>query len=221
MKKSNVSLEKIGPIIDKIEQLSKVQRIMIYVFSFLILIGSFVYFAYLPKYKEIGKLEKEYTKVSKKLTVAKKNAKQLNSWRAKMKKKEAQFKLVMQALPEKKEIPSLLANVSQSGKDAGLEFMLFQPKPEVLKDFYAEIPVSIQVTGNYHQVAIFFDKVSKLSRIVNIKDIDMAPGKADEKLTTSCTAVTYKFLDQPRKPAKDAKGKKKKAKAAKTKKKKK
>ena len=116
----------------------------------------------------------------------------------------------------------MLANVSQSGKDAGLEFLLFQPKPEVLKDFYAEIPVSIQVTGSYHQVAIFFDKVSKLSRIVNIKDIDMAPAKEEETLTTACTAVTYKFLDQPHQAEKDAKGnKKKKGQAAKASKKKK
>ena len=132
MKKANVSLEKLGPFIEKIEQLSKVQRILIYVFSFLILIGSFVYFAYLPKHKEIAKLEKEYKRVSKELAIAKKNAKQLNSYRAKMKKKEAQFKLVMKALPEKKEIPSLLANVSESGKDAGLEFLLFPPLPVLI-----------------------------------------------------------------------------------------
>jgi len=79
----------------------------------------------------------------------------------------------MKALPDKKEIPSLLTSISEAGKEAGLEFLLFQPISEINKDFYAEIPVSIKVAGNYHNVGLFFDNVSRLFRIVNIKDIVM------------------------------------------------
>ncbi|MBI5896906.1 MAG: type 4a pilus biogenesis protein PilO, partial [Desulfobacterales bacterium] len=117
--------------------------------------------------------------------------------------KEAEYKQVSRAFPGKEEIPSLLAGISQAGKEAGLEFMLFQPKPEVPKDFYAEIPVDINVSGNYHQVAIFFDKVANLPRIVNVRDVKMAPlSQKDEtsSLTTSCQAVTYKFSESGPKP---------------------
>jgi type IV pilus assembly protein PilO len=218
MKKVNLSLEKLTPMIEKIERLSKLQRILIYCGTFLILIGAFVYFSYIPKFKTIDKLEKEFAKVEKELAKAKRNAKQLNSWRNKMKMAEAQFKLVSKALPEKNEIPSLLANVSKSGQDAGLEFLLFQPKPEIDQDFYAEIPVSIQVLGDYHNVAVFFDAVSKMSRIVNIKDLTMRPSADGSKLETSCTAVTYKFIEQSKKK-KSKKNSKKKSKRKKRKKK--
>jgi type IV pilus assembly protein PilO len=117
----------------------------------------------------------------------------------------------MRALPEKEEIPSLLAGISQAGKDAGLDFLLFQPKPESPKDFYAEIPVDISVSGSYHQVAVFLDKVANLPRIVNIRDIKMAlqskQGESNE-LTTVCQAVTYKFIEQA--PAQPKKGRTKK-----------
>ncbi|MDJ0782792.1 MAG: type 4a pilus biogenesis protein PilO [Desulfosarcinaceae bacterium] len=216
MKKAKVTADSLSPIFEKIEQLTKVQRILITVGVFVLLLGGFSYFSYWPKYQKIGELKKTLVAEEKKLEVAKRNARQLNSWRAKMKSKEEQFKVVRKALPEKEEIPSLLASISQSGKDAGLEFELFQPKPEVEKDFYAEIPVAINVTGSYHDVASFFDRVAVLSRIVNIEDIHVFPKSgsvADTgKLTTECTAVTYKFIDKPKKSknASSKKGRKKK-----------
>ena len=121
-----------------------------------------------------------------------------------------QFKSAMKALPEKEEIPSLLTSISRSGQDVGLEFLEFTPKAEVRKEFYAEIPVSIKVQGGYHDLAIFFDKVARLSRIVNIKNISMGRGKGGQELNTSCTAVTYKFIEPaPKKPGKKKKKKKK------------
>jgi type IV pilus assembly protein PilO len=216
MKKPKASADSLSPLFEKIEQLTKIQRILITVCVFVLLLGGFSYLSYWPKYKQIGELKKTLVSEENKLEVAKRNARQLNSWRAKMKSKEEQFQVVKQALPEKEEIPSLLASISQSGKDAGLEFELFQPKPEVERDFYAEIPVAINVTGSYHDVATFFDKVAVLSRIVNIGDIHVFPksGQAGDvgKLTTECTAVTYKFLDKPEKSKKTPpnKGRKKK-----------
>jgi len=214
MKKVNLSLEKLTPMIEKVERLSKVQRILIYSGTFFILIGAFVYFSYIPKFKTISNLKKELTTVEKDLATAKRNAKQLNAWRNKRKMAEAQFRIVSKALPEKNEIPSLLANVSKSGQEAGLEFLLFQPMPDIVQDFYAEIPVSIQVVGGYHNVAVFFDQVSKMSRVVNIKNITMRPSADGASLETSCSAVTYKFIEQTAKKKDKAgkKGKKKKKK---------
>jgi type IV pilus assembly protein PilO len=158
-----------------------------------------VYLLLWPKKQTIDRLNVQLGQVQAELVKAKKNAEELNDWRTKMRKKEVQYKTVMKALPEKQEIPSLLAGVSQAGKDAGLEFLLFKPKKESRKEFYAEIPVDISVSGNYHQVATFFDKVSSLPRIVNIRNIKMLPGKdkaaGGSKLKTTCQAVTYQFIE--------------------------
>ena len=198
MKKGNtVKIEKTNPLLDKLEQLSKVQRIAIWIGFIVLVVGAFIYFSYLPKFKQIENLKVNLEKVEKQLDVAKKNARQLNDYRKKMQDAEEQFKIVMRALPENEEIPTLLTGISDAGKQAGLDFLLFKPLSEVKKDFYAEIPVSIKVTGDYHGMATFFENVANLNRIVNIRNIDMNPQKGGSVLTTTCTAVTYKFIEAP------------------------
>lgn len=214
MKKIQLSLDFIEPVFEKIAQLTKVQRILISAGVLFLLIGTFVYFSYLPKRGKISALNKELKKVEKDLTAAKRNAKQIKRYRHMMKESKAQFKIVIKALPDKQEIPSLLASISKSGQDVGLKFLLFQPKPEEEKDDFAEIPVSINVVGKYHSVALFFDKVANLTRYVNIKNISMAPEKDGGELLTKCTAVTYKFIEasakkKAPKPKKKKKRKKK------------
>ena len=196
---------------EKIEKLSKVQRILICSGIFLIIIGSFVYFSYIPKIQTQKKLNTEIKKLEDKLIVAKRNARDLKKYQNKIKEAESKFKEVMLSLPEKEEIPSLISSISASGQESGLEFLLFQPIGERPKEFYAEIPVSIQVTGNFHNVVLFFEKVARLSRIVNIQNIKISGAKgkaktsADNKLSTSCTAVTYKFVDPVAKKKKPVK----------------
>jgi type IV pilus assembly protein PilO len=203
MKKSKtVAIEKATPIFEKLEQLSKMQRIAIWAGVMVLLIGGFVYFSYVPKFTKIDRLKASLGKVEKELEIAKKNARQLSEYRKKMQDAEEQFKIVMRALPEKEEIPTLLTGISKAGKDSGLNFVLFQPKPDVEKEFYAEIPVAIKVTGDYHGVATFFESVAELNRIVNIRDIEMTPDKESGNLTTTCTAVTYKFIEASDKPEK-------------------
>ena len=197
MKKGTAAtVEKINPVYEKLEQLSKVQRIAIWAGLFVLIIAAFVWFSYLPKFKQIDKLRNQLAKIEQELEVAKRNARQLNAYRKKMQDAEEQFKIVMRALPEKEEIPTLLTGISKAGRDSGLEFILFEPKPEIEKDFYAEIPVAMKVTGDYHGVATFFESVAELNRIVNIRDITVSPDKEDKtKLLASCSAVTYKFIE--------------------------
>jgi type IV pilus assembly protein PilO len=220
MKKPDIDLKKSSePLFEKIEKLSKVQRIIICSGIFLVIIGSFVYFSYLPKIKTQKNLNKEIQKLEKKLTIAQKNAKDLKKYQNKIKEAKSKFKEVMLSLPEKEEIPSLISAISASGQESGLEFLLFQPKGEKRKDFYAEIPVSIKVTGNFHNIVLFFDKVARLSRIVNIRDTQISGAKGKGKLktsgsnqlSTSCTAVTYKFIEsvpKKKKPVKKRRRKK-------------
>lgn len=199
-KNKTVAIEKSAPIYEKLEQLSKIKRIAIWASVMVLLVGGFIYFAYVPKYTKIDRLNTNLKKVEKELQVAKKNARQLSEYRKKMQDAEEQFKIVMRALPEKEEIPTLLTGISKSGKDSGLNFVLFQPKPDIEKEFYAEIPVAIEVSGDYHGVATFFESVAGLNRIVNIRDIMMTPDKESGILNTSCTAVTYKFIEPSEKP---------------------
>ncbi|MGD9232207.1 MAG: type 4a pilus biogenesis protein PilO [Desulfobacterales bacterium] len=193
--------------IDKIGKLSKLYKILLCLGLFLLLVGPFVYFSFLPKITKINALKKEHTTLQTRLVTATAKANRLKYYQAKLKDAEIEFKIVTKKLPEKTEIPTLLSSVSQSGRDAGLEFLLFQPESEKNQDFYAEIPVSMKVAGNYHNVALFFDKVARLSRIVNIDDIKMDSTKGNMDLITSCKAVTYRFVET--KPEKASSSKKK------------
>jgi type IV pilus assembly protein PilO len=195
MKKPSLSLQSLSPAVEWIERRTKLQRILIYASTLIILVGAFTYFAYLPKHKQIGALDKTYRELSAKLQKAKNNAKQLNTYRTKMKAAEAQFNIVMKALPEKQEIPALLDGIAMAARDAGLEIIQFQPKNEVIKEFYAEVPLSMQILGNYHNIAVFFDKISNLPRIVNVSAIKLSPQKEGTKLSTACDALTYKFVE--------------------------
>ena len=109
-----------------------------------ILIAGFVWYLIWPKVGQYNDYQTKLEKIQKQIDTAKRNAATLNKFEAKMKEAEAQFKVARRALPENEEIPSLLTSISKSGQDAGLEFLLFEPKPEVRKEFYAEIPVAIE-----------------------------------------------------------------------------
>jgi len=212
----------IEPFLEKIENLSRVQRILISSVLFIVVVGTFFYFFYWPKFEKIASLKTELTKLEKKLATAKRNAASLKKFQAQMQEAETQFNMAMKKLPEKEEIPSLLTAISDSGQAVGLDFLLFEPKAETKKEFYAEIPVAMSVQGDYHNLASFFDRVARLNRIVNIENIQMSRGKGKTKksssfgssgssvLTATCTAVTYKFIDEP--PKKASKKKKKKRK---------
>jgi type IV pilus assembly protein PilO len=108
------------------------------------------------------------------------------------------LKVAITLLPETREIPELLTQISQLGLKAGLEFRLFKPEPEKPADFYAEVPVNLAIIGPFHDLARFFDHLSKLSRIVNVTDIKigLAKGSGDaQTLTTNCLLTTFRFLE--------------------------
>ncbi len=209
MKKPSLSLDSLAPMFDKLEKLGKTQRILIAAVSFIIPVGLFFWLSYSPSMDEIKTLQGDLAKLETELVDAKRRASELKKYQEEMKKVEERFNLAKRALPESKEIASLLTNLAGSGRDVGLEFLLFEPKTEIPSEFYAEIPVTIQAIGKYFDTMNFFDKVSKLTRIVNIKDIKIEEfkegqkkeGREENKLKFSFMAVTYKFLEpQPEAP---------------------
>src|SRR5919106_620498 len=125
-------------------------------------------------------------------------ATRLDELKARLARLDETLKVAITLLPETREIPELLTQISQLGSTAGLEFRLFKPEPEKKADFYAEVPVSLTILGRFHDLARFFDHLSKLSRIVNVTDIkiSLAKGSGDAQLlTTSCLLTTFRFLE--------------------------
>jgi type IV pilus assembly protein PilO len=125
-------------------------------------------------------------------------AMRLDNLRARLTTLDETLKVAVTLLPETREIPELLTQISQLGLNSGLEFRLFKPEPEKQADFYAEVPVSLTILGRFHELARFFNHLSKLSRIVNVTDIKIAPlkGKEDSSaLSTTCLLTTFRFLE--------------------------
>jgi type IV pilus assembly protein PilO len=111
----------------------------------------------------------------------------------------AELKRAQARLPDQREIADLLSSVAASGRASGLEIVLFRQKPEVYHDFYADVPVEMQMRGTYHDVALFLDRVKRLDRIVNVSDINMKKPRIEGDrmmLDAACTATTFRFLDE-------------------------
>jgi type IV pilus assembly protein PilO len=110
---------------------------------------------------------------------------------------ERSFGALLRQLPGRTEVPNLLVDISQVGVGAGLEEKLFQPSPEVKKDFYAELPIKIKLTGSYHQMGEFVSGIAALPRIVTLHDIVIKPDTKDayDVLSVELTAKTFRYLD--------------------------
>ena len=197
-----------GSFFEKIEKIKMPIRILIVVGTLVLLGGAFYFLVYQPKTDEIRRATNEVSDLKLKVMKAKRDSSRLPEVKAREVKVNAQFKQAIKLLPNEKEVPSLLRNITKLGADSNLEFRLFSPRKESPEHFYFRLPVSIEVSGNYHDVATFFDKVGQMERIVNILNVSMKPLKTrSTMLITKCEAVTYRFKGSP-----DEKAKKKKKK---------
>lgn len=143
----------------------------------------------------------------------KRQAVNLTEYRRQLSEIDRQFGALLKQLPNRSEIESLLADINQAGLGRGLQFELFKPGSEGSKDFYAELPIAVRVTGSYHDLGEFVSDVAKMPRIVTLNDIAIETGK-DGNLKFDATAVTYRYLDDEevarirREKAKEKAGKK-------------
>ena len=184
----------VGALLEKVEKLKMPVRIAIFAGTLVVLVAVFVWFFYLPKTDEITKVNQRISQLQTKLNRAVVRARALKKFEAEYAEVNVQFQEALNLLPNTKEIPTLLKSITQLGTDSQLEFRLFSPQRERAKDFYMEIPVSIEVSGTYHDVAVFFDRVGRMERIINILNVSMKPvSERSTVLTTTCDAVTYRF----------------------------
>ena len=187
------------PQVEKILKLPTKQKILILVLVVILEAAALVWFLYLPKHKELSGLKVELSKLQSEIDDKTRIATNLPRLQKEYDQLNVELAQALTELPNSKEIPSLLTSITALGKNAGLDFLVFRPKGEVVKDFYAEVPVDIVVSGSYFSVANFFAAVANLPRIVNITNVAFSDIKnVNNRMMTkvTCLATTFRFLDK-------------------------
>ena len=186
-----------SPIIERLSKLPRGQRFVLFVLVYVLVGLMFMFVMYLPGLSEVESLKKN--KANLKLQKSQVEARVANKeiFDAELERLTKELKMALKELPNDREIPGLLKGISSLGKKVGLEVRRFTPLPEERREYVAEVPVELEVEGSYHEVAMFFDRLSKMNRIVYVQEIDM--GRAVERggkvsLTVAGKAVTFRFL---------------------------
>lgn len=162
---------------------------------------------FLDTQAQIEKLERAERKEEElKREFREKQAKAVNldAYKQQMKEMEESFGAMLRQLPSKTEVEDLLVDISQTGLASGIEFQLFKPQGERFIEFYAELPIQMQMTGTYHEFGNFVSGIAALPRIVTLHNIDIKGGKGE--LQMSVTAKTYRYLDEDEIASKKKKG---------------
>ena len=187
-----------NPNVEKLLKLPAYQRLMILLGALALIVGLLVYLFYLPLQEEYGRLKTQNATLQVKVEEDTRIASNLPAFKAEYQKMEQQLESALSELPNDREIPTLLTSIASMAKDNGLEVLRFKPGKENPKGFYAEVPVELKLVGSFHQVAMFYQAVSNLSRIVNIGNLNIAVsgGKGNENLlSVECLATTFRFLE--------------------------
>lgn len=140
--------------------------------------------------------EKEEVALKEQFLSKKRQAINLEIYKQQLEEIDRTFGALLKQLPGKSEVEALLVEVNQAGLGRGLQFELFRPSAEQVKDFYAELPVTVKINGSYHDVGAFAADIAKLPRIVTLNGISLAPLKDSTSLTLEATLKTFRYLDE-------------------------
>jgi type IV pilus assembly protein PilO len=174
-------------------------RVLAIALIFIVLSAVFIYL--LPFSNQMPDLERarnEEVQLLNTFDERQLKAANFEAYKAQLTDMQRSFGAMLRQLPGRTEVPSLLVDISQTGLGAGLQEKLFQPAPEQRKDFYAELPIKIRLTGSFHQFGSFVSGIASLPRIVTLHDISIVPETKDatgDHLTLDVTAKTYRYLD--------------------------
>ena len=184
--------------LDKFGKLPGSTKAIIFLALAVIIAFSYVWFLRMPQQEVIAGLQGEIVVLEETRDKNAAIAEHLDEYKAEVARLQEDLERAKALLPNDREIDDLLKQVANLGKKVGLDFLLFRPLPDVQRDFYAEVPVEISVSGDYHTVALFFSKIGQLKRIVNIQNVQMSsPTEKNGKimLTVTGQAVTFRFLE--------------------------
>lgn len=184
---------------DKIARLPNKQKIIILVALLLAVAALSFFFLLKPKYAELNDLKVKLDTLQQQIQKDRQVAANLPLLLKEYDKLNRELAAALTELPNQKEIPALLTSVTDEGKKAGLDFLVFKPGTEVKLDFYASVPVDITVAGSFKSVGDFFAAVGSLPRIVNISNVNFSDIKSAGDRTglkVTCLATTFRFLDK-------------------------
>jgi type IV pilus assembly protein PilO len=190
--------------IEKIVKLPNSQKIAFLAIVIGAMIAAYIFYVFSPQREFYDAQKETLLKLQTKYNEQQAILANLPRFKQELKVLQAAFDDALKMLPNAREIPNLITSISTLAQESGLEINLFQPKPEVPVDFYAQIPVEMKVTGKYNQIGMFFDKLSKLPRIINIVNLTLALGRKQGEhqksnmiiLDASFNATTFKFIEQ-------------------------
>ncbi|MBP8645775.1 MAG: type 4a pilus biogenesis protein PilO [Syntrophobacteraceae bacterium] len=191
----------VGPLLEKLSTLTQLQKALVIAITILVMGVGFYFLKYQDQTARVKKLRAAIADQEKKLNSLKQASIEVAALQKELEQAEEEFARLLSFLPDQKEIPGLLEKVSQLGAQVGLENILFQPQAEMPKEFYAMIPVRLDLIGTYHELGIFFDRISKLNRILKVDNVTLTRQKDSARLQVNCTVVTYRFVEKPPQPA--------------------
>ena len=189
-------------------------KIMVLGVIFLLILLAGGFFDWRDQIEALDKAQDEETRLKEAYASKKAKAVNLDLYVTQLKEIEQSFGALLKQLPNKSEMDALLTDINQAGLGRGLQFELFRPATqEKMAEFYAELPISVRITGTYHDMGAFASDVAQLPRIVTLNDVGIVNDKGT--LTMEATAKTFRYLDEEevakqRKAAKEAKEKAKK-----------
>lgn len=213
--------------LDVIKKIPPKQKALAVGLLYLLLAAAYYFLFLQSSFEQKGSLQTKLSELQEQVMEKERLAAQKNKYIRELREREEMLRMALTKLPDQREIPGLLYSVAQAGRDCGINFTLFEPKQAEKKapekqpaakpadkkpgdkevaakvaeeKFYEDIPVQVIIAGSYQNTALFFEKVARLPRIINIEDITMSEGK-DAKvrgrlLNTSCVIKTYMFLEK-------------------------
>jgi len=188
----------LNELLDNILERPTGQKVAILVVTIILITALYYSFLYSPRAEEVAKLSDSVEIARNEKMVKTQKSANLPRLRKDLLQIDAELKLAVAQLPDKKEIADLLSGISEKAQQSGLDVLLFRPRAEHFQDFYAEVPVDITVKGNFHNTVNFFDAVGHLNRLVNIDSIGFKNPtvKGDNVvLETTSVATAFRFLD--------------------------
>jgi type IV pilus assembly protein PilO len=173
-----------------------VKAVLLAGLSLLILAAAY-WFLWRPALEELEQAKARETQLRQVYVVKKAEAINLDAYKEQMVEIERTFVNLLKQLPDRSQMDGLLTDINQAGLERGLRFELFKPGQETLRDFYAEMPISLKVNGYYHDLGGFAADIAKLPRIVTLNDLAISLPKdtKDNRLTMEAVARTYRYLD--------------------------
>jgi type IV pilus assembly protein PilO len=188
------------------------RKILILAAIHIVFIVPFYFFLFSPKSAAIAMQKTMLDGITQNVTRTRVIAANIPKFKKEKEMLEVQLKKALAQLPNEREIPNLIDNISKAGKDSGLEILVFKPSGEKLKGFYAEVPVKMQVKSEFKSFYTFCKKVGELPRIVNITDVSISSKEAKDGtvlLSSSFMATTFRFVPESQIMKKKKKGKRK------------